>query len=351
MLYDIIPLSRFGGIQWLQSSRIGRILRESGIYDHGAEGNVGAGSIVGQRSSRLFPNGREAARSVPDTLDISCLPEEFRHAARAYDVCCSGKICVSELKKLVRAGQRLKKFEGDSDVLVADSARFNSIGGGDTLIQCKQRNLHVDRQPMSVNNTKMRQPLSMEVSEYKTDNLTQTYFVARMQPAQSVRKRNGDAAADLAGDNPEVRGRAGKASGTVLKCGAESGDVPGWLRLATTQRSKDPWESISYEEVSLPVNFKARTTGYKVPGKRNYDGEFGQALASTMEATASKGGGEFEKLVEQPTLWRPAGNRSAGRITEDDHLCLAKNPNLVPTLTDEASIGNRGRVHPSQFTR
>ena len=341
VLYDLVPLSRFGGIQWLKSSRVGRILRDSKVFDYAADGNIGSGYQTGMRASRLFPNGREAARSAPDTLDINCLPEEFRKAARAYDVCCSGKICISELKKLVRSQQRMKKFEGDTDILVADSARFNSIGGGDTLIQCKQRNLHKDHQPPSLYDTMVTQAPSLDVSTYRTDNVTQTYYVARqVQPG------------DQRGDPDAVREPAGKASGVCLEYGAESGDVPRWLKLPCTHRSNDPWDGIEYEEVNAPISFNARSTGYKVPKRRDYDydGEFDRALTSTIRATTAKvgvGGDRTEE--ERKTLWRPAGNRCAGRITEDDHLCLEKNPKLVPALSDEGAIGDRGRTHPSKF--
>ena len=44
--------------------------------------------------------GREAARSVPDALEIEACLKSFAQAARSYDACCSGKICVSELRKM-----------------------------------------------------------------------------------------------------------------------------------------------------------------------------------------------------------------------------------------------------------
>ena len=319
VLYDIVPLSRFGGIQWLNSEQIGRILHKSGVRDN-VNARIVAGGSGAVRTSSIFPEGREATKSIPDSLRIECLPEELRDAARAYDVCCSGKICVSELRKIVRNRQKTKKFGDDKDILVADTARFNAIGGGDTLVQCRQRNLHASQQMSSTSTTLMRERSpSLKVSQYRTDNISQTYFVTKVNPSVPVHP------VEVAGQKRP----AGKGSGVCLEYGAESGDTPGWLKLPNTHRSADPWDSISFEEVSMPINIKARSSGYVVPKKaQDFKGAFDQALASTLEATKAIQDGE-RGGSERNTLWRPAGrNRLYGRIDDKDHLYLEKNPDL-----------------------
>ena len=93
-----VAVARFGGVQWLESPRIARILAEDGIdaVQSPAEGEL--------RASALKPEGGAAAETE---LEIDFLPEEYRRDARIFDVDCSGRICVSELRKMVRARERL----------------------------------------------------------------------------------------------------------------------------------------------------------------------------------------------------------------------------------------------------
>ena len=310
-LFDLVPLSRFQGFQWLNSEIIRGILEHAGIRDTLQDKNL---NEKFQRPSRLFPEGRENARTVPDAIEIECLPEEFREAAEVYDVDRTGKICLSELKKIVRSKQKVRSFQGDTDILVADNARFNSIGGGDVRIQCRQRNFHEDRQPrldldsqMTTTATLSQTP-KLDVSRYTVDSKSQTesYYVIApaVKEAESIVEANGQGEIEQHSLQP-----AGMSTGVCLRNGAESGETPKWLQLAHTLRSADPRDNYTYKQVTIPIPLEAKSSGWTPPETRSYDGEFDHVLAQSL--------GNRKKLLaraehtedEGCSLWRPSGNR------------------------------------------
>ena len=145
VLNDLIPLTRFNGIQYMRCRKIEVALKGFGI-------DVVVPLIPSASRKRLLEdsnnssttdtNGIESfAEKRRDEMQIQHLPIEYQKDAYLFDTDNSGTINVLELKKIVRSKERLRKSEGDHDIL-ADSNRVNAFGGGDVLIQCQQRGLH-----------------------------------------------------------------------------------------------------------------------------------------------------------------------------------------------------------------
>jgi hypothetical protein len=201
VLHDLIPLTRFIGIQFMKSAKVQSALerfgvevttpcipmvhqrkspgdghRESSIRgEGGGGGGEGEGEGEGEGgddgdmgdSERFQQNMKATFSAKSDVLEIKYLPAEYKADAHLFDTDASGNIGIGELKKIIRIKERLKLVQGDHDIL-CDTNRFNAIGGGDSLVQCQQRALHHHNSEYfdPVNRQDPRMAVEMDATKY-----------------------------------------------------------------------------------------------------------------------------------------------------------------------------------------
>ena len=148
ILHDLIPLARFTGIQFMNSSKIGDMLRSWNIVDLRGDTNLPVskkitlfgiescledekGRAVQEQEDQKFEENMQTTQR--DLIEIRYLPEEFKEPAYLFDLDGSGTITIDELRKMVRLREHRKgeKIEIDED-------RFNTLAGGEVLVRASQ---------------------------------------------------------------------------------------------------------------------------------------------------------------------------------------------------------------------
>ena len=143
---------------------------------------------------------------------------------------------------------------------------------------------------------------------------------------------------------------AGKTSGACQRYGAESGDAPSWLKTTShSSRSEDQLRTYLgthpvHTQCSIPKSYRSDPSMQHGSSWENQKVEKNKTFASALRSTLKKEAIEEYEEHSDHSLWRPIGNRCIkSGITEEDHICLDRNPKMFTNVRVDSLLQNRRR--------
>lgn len=397
ILHDLISMSRFSGIQFMMSPKISKVLQDYGVDD------IPPPPLPDRRNPGDGHKEKNTTTTYTqhksDYLEIRHLPAEYKRDAHLFDTDHSGRITVDELKKMIRLKEKLRGIEGMDDLLI-DRSRFNSIGGGDFHIQCQQRGISlekVDDETKDVNlqqRTRRSPPtfscdLNPDLFEFWEDpeskipkfvtttvglafdaslpmenlNFSKKIADEQVEKSNMRRKLNSKFKSNMGRSQEKekleeerrlfllnTKEPAGKTSGACQRYGAESGDAPSWLKTTShSSRSEDQLRTYLgthpvHTQCSIPKSYRSDPSMQHGSSWENQKVEKNKTFASALRSTLKKEAIEEYEEHSDHSLWRPIGNRCIkSGITEEDHICLDRNPKMFTNVRVDSLLQNRRR--------